>query len=255
MNKKEKIEDLKARNYSWPIPWEAVEMVAFFEDCQLKAFLCPGGKPTIGWGETENVRLGMSCTKEQADQMLYDEVCKFTKQVERECSETTTPEQLGAMVSFAYNVGIGNFKKSTVLKAHNAGNHEAAARAFSLWNKARVRGTLTELPGLTARRMAEGALYLQEKEPLYPEPFAQIPGPESSLKSSPINIAGAVGVVTGGTTVVGGALGEVMPVVNQVKELATTFSIHPTTMLGIVISVVGAVAMYWRHKQRSGGWA
>lgn len=255
MNKREKIADLKARNFDWPIPWEAVETIAFHEDCQLKAFLCPGGKPTLGWGETENIRLGMTCTKEQADNMLFEEVKNFTKQVDKACTGNTTPQQLGAMVSFAYNVGIGNFKKSTVLRAHNAGQYEAAARAFSLWNKARVRGTLTELPGLTARRMAEAALYMQESEPLYPEPFAQDIAPESTMPKSPINMAGAAGVVTGGATIVGSTLGDTMPVLHQIKEIATVFSINPSLVLGIVAVVTGGLVMYWRRKQREGGWA
>jgi lysozyme len=255
MNKQENIADLKSRNFSWPIPWAAVELIAEFEDCKLVAYLCPAGKPTIGWGETNGIRLGMTWTKEQADRQFFTEICDIVENVKAQCKTYTTPEQLGAMVSFTYNVGLDGLKKSTVLKAHNESNFEASARAFSLWNKARINGKLEALPGLTARRLAESALYMRNDSAPFPEPFAQDIAPETSLAKSHINVSGAASVLAGTATVASSAIESVKPVFAGVKDIANSLSINPITLLGIVAIVVGISVMYWRNKQRIEGWA
>lgn len=255
MNKQEKIVDLKNRNFSWPIPWDAVELIAGYEDCALTAYLCPAGVPTIGWGETNEVDLSMRWTKEQADKKFFEEIYTFTENVRVLCTAHTRPEQLGAFVSLAYNIGLGNFKNTTVLKAHNEGRIDAAARAFTLWNKARVDGKLTELRGLTARRLAESALYMRNDNAPFPEPFAQAIAPESSMAKSHINISGAAAVVAGGTTLASNVLGEAMPILTQVKQAAEALSINPLIALSVLVTAIGAVVMYWRYKQRDEGWA
>lgn len=255
MNKQEAIADLKSRNYDWPIPWSAVELIAGFEDCKLTAYLCPAGKPTIGWGETQNVRLGMVWTKEQADRQFFLEICDYAENVKMHCKSYTTPEQLGALVAFAYNVGLGGLKQSTVLRAHNEGNFEAAARAFALWNKARIDGKLVPLPGLTARRLAESALYMRNENAPFPEPFAQDIAPESSLVKSHINVSGAASVVAGTATVASSAIDSIKPVFSGVRDIATSLGINPITLLGTAAIIIGATVMYWRNKQRDEGWA
>lgn len=255
MNKAEKIANLKARGYAWPIHWDAVELIANAEDCALVAYLCPAKVPTIGWGETENVDLSMRWTKEQADKRFFEEICKYVEKIKALCTVYTRPEQLGAFVSLAYNIGIGGFKKSTVLKAHNEGRFDAAARAFTLWNKARVGGKLVELSGLTARRLAESALYMRDDEqPFQTAPVQEIV-PESSMVKSHINMSGAIATVTGATTVLGSTLDGAMPTINKVKELAVALDINPMIALGVVTTVIGLVVMYWRYKQRTEGWA
>ena len=70
----------------------------------------------------------------------------------------TTQNQFDAMVSLCYNIGAGNFRKSTVLREHRSANYSQAAKAFLMWNKAGGK----VLNGLVARREAEKALYLGE---------------------------------------------------------------------------------------------
>ena len=158
----------------WPIPLEAVRLIAESEQgptggCALKAYQCPAGVWTIGWGETDAVKRGDRCTKEQADRWLCEDLVDRTKAILAVCKVPPSDNELGAMVSLSYNIGLGwegsikpagaknGFRQSTVLKAHNLGDHPAAGRAFALWNKARVNGQLTELRGLTVRRAAEAA--------------------------------------------------------------------------------------------------
>ena len=255
MNKAEKIVDLKARNYEWAIPWEAVELIASAEDCILTSYRCPAGKWTIGWGETEGIQPGMVWTKERADEQLNQEINGYTSKVSRLLTEYATPNQLGSLVSLSYNIGLAAFAKSSVLKAHNKGDSASASRAFHLWNKARVNGALVPLRGLTARRAAESALYLKASEADFPEIPVQQVEAETPLAKSPINKSSAVTIAAGGITGIGAMLNEAAPVVTQVKEFASIFSVNPLIMLAAVLVGAGAMNMYWRYKQRKDGWA
>jgi len=112
---------------------------------------------TIGWGRTTNVKAGDTCTQAQADAWLIDEYDAFEATVLETLGKAkVTPNQLGAMVSLAYNIGVGAFAKSTLLKKHIAGNYAGAAMEFGKWKFAGRE----VLPGLVKRRAAEAALYL-----------------------------------------------------------------------------------------------
>lgn len=131
-------------------------LVKDFEGFRARAYLDAVGVPTIGYGFTKGVQMGDLITQEQADQRLLDELNDFEGEVAYLLKEPATDNQSAAMTSLAYNVGVGAFRGSTVLREHNAGNFRAAADAFRLWNKAGGR----ILSGLVARREAERALYL-----------------------------------------------------------------------------------------------
>lgn len=255
MNKAEKIADLKARGFYWPIAWDAVELIASSENCFLQAYKCQAGKYTCGWGETDGVTADTKWTKEQADTRFHEEIEKYTKAVVAMCKVNTTPQQLGAMVSLGYNIGLAALRTSTVMKAHNAEKIDAAARAFGLWNKCKINGVLTVSNGLTARRAAEAALYLRPEESPFVEPSIQAVVPESTLAKSPINVAGATGVTMGVGSLVGPYLADAMPAVQQVKEIATVFSVNPLVVAGVAVTAAGAVSMFYRYKQRKDGWA
>lgn len=136
----------------------AIALMHHFEACKLTAYKCPADVWTIGWGDTgPHVKPGLVWTQAQAD-------AAFAARLEREFipgvtkaigDAATTSEQLGAMVSLAYNIGVNAFAGSTVAREHKAGNHSAAAAAFARWNK----GGGKVLAGLVRRRAAEAALY------------------------------------------------------------------------------------------------
>jgi lysozyme len=242
----------------WPIHEDAVALIAQAEGCRLKAYRCPAGVATCGWGETDGVCLGMTWTQEEADRRFCDSLADYTDRVRAMLTEHATPAQLGALVSLAYNIGLGAFGKSTVLRQHNAGRFDAAARAFSLWNKARVKGVLTELAGLTSRRAAEASLYLRHDDD---EPHIRMPqavAPESSIAASPIVRAGATtagaGLVTGLGTVQEHA-GQVSAVTAQLQTIAGHVGVAPQALLAVVLVVAGGAAMWWRYRQRADGWA
>ena len=119
------------------------------------AYLCPANIWTIGWGRTTNVKRGDTCTQAQADAWLLAEYEAFESQVRQLVKAPVTDNQLGALVSFTYNVGVGNFRSSTLLRLLNAGDYAGAAAQFARWNK----GGGQVLAGLTRRRTAEAALF------------------------------------------------------------------------------------------------
>lgn len=244
-------------NLPWPIPMPAVGLIAESESLQLKAYRCPAGVWTIGWGETQGVKPGDTCTKEQADRWLLEDLQERAGAVGAMCTIDPSPAELGAMVSLAYNIGLEAFRRSTVLRQHNAGNRQAAARAFGLWNKARVNGVLTELPGLTARRAREAALYLVGDE--QPQAMPQAVEAESKVSASPIARSGAVAAGAGvleGLRQLGDSVGGIKAPLDAAKAvMVDTLGVPPDWILPLVLIAVGALIVRHRLRQRSEGWA
>lgn len=123
-----------------------------------------GGEPwTIGYGHTgkmlngEPVAAGTKTDLAGAEALLRLDVEKFEKGVESLVKVPLTDNQFAALVSFAYNCGLGNLGSSTLLKKVNAADHAGAAAEFGKWVKAQGK----TLPGLVKRRAAERDLYLK----------------------------------------------------------------------------------------------
>lgn len=136
-----------------------IDLIKQFEGYSSKAYPDPatGGAPwTIGYGTTKGVKSGMIITAEQAEKMLRDDVAKFESGVSSLITSPTTQGQFDAMVSLAYNIGLGNFGKSTLLKKHNARCYTCAADQFRVWNRANGK----VMNGLTKRRAAEREVYM-----------------------------------------------------------------------------------------------
>lgn len=136
-----------------------IDLIKQFEGYSSKAYPDPatGGAPwTIGYGTTKGVKPGMIITAEQAENMLRDDVAKFESGVSSLITAPTTQGQFDAMVSLAYNIGLGNFGKSTLLKKHNARCYTCAADQFRVWNRANGK----VMNGLTKRRAAEREVYM-----------------------------------------------------------------------------------------------
>lgn len=244
---------------AWPILMEGVALIARAETCRLKAYRCPAGVWTCGWGETDGVTPGIVWTQAYADERFAGSLTERTEQVLAKCTLHPTDHQLAALVSLSYNIGMGALGSSSVLRAHNRGDHQAAARAFGLWNKARVGGVLQVLAGLTARRAAEAALYLQPDDDEPAQAMPQAVAPESRLVASPIAQGGAATVATGAVAILADAGSQVATVkatADAAKELATeTLGIPAGAFLPLVLLAVGGVVLWQRYKQRAQGWA
>jgi lysozyme len=130
------------------------------EGLRLDSYRDSVGIATVGYGHTgPDVRIPMTVTPGEADRLLQDDLARFENGVSNcLCGCPTNSDQFSAMVSLAYNIGLGNYATSTVLKRHRAGQYAGAANAFLLWKKAGGK----VLPGLVSRREDERALYLGE---------------------------------------------------------------------------------------------
>lgn len=142
-----------------------IDLIKSFEGCYLKAYKCPAGVWTIGWGTTEPIdgvkpHEGMVITQKQADELLIKNLKAYENAVNEYVTYSINQNQFDALVSFAYNCGNGALKTSTLLKKLNAGDVHGAANEFLRWNKANGK----VLNGLTRRREAERKLFLKEEE-------------------------------------------------------------------------------------------
>ncbi len=142
---------------------EGLNLIKRFEGLRTTSYRCPAGVWTIGYGHTSMagppaVTSGMAISEVEASAILQRDVETFAREVEACLGVRLNDSQFSALVSFAYNVGIGNFKKSSVLAAINAGDFAAVPRRLQLWVKAAGR----RLPGLVKRRAAEAELFAKE---------------------------------------------------------------------------------------------
>lgn len=136
-----------------------IKLIKDFEGCKLKAYKDIVGVLTIGYGHTgPDVFEGQVITQEEAERLLRDDLEAFEVGVARLVKVALTENQYAALVSFAYNLGLGALGGSTLLKLLNKGDPEGAALEFTKWSHAGGR----VVAGLVRRREAEKALFLQD---------------------------------------------------------------------------------------------
>ncbi|MGE4264247.1 MAG: lysozyme [Desulfovibrio sp.] len=138
------------------------QLIKLAEGLRLRAYRCPAGKWTIGYGDTgPNVRPGLTITEAEAEERLARRLAEeFEPGVEQLLTVEVTGNQFSALVSFAYNTGLQALAESTLLRKLNAGDYAGAAAEFPRWNKKRDEaGRMVPVPGLTTRRAAERELF------------------------------------------------------------------------------------------------
>lgn len=136
-----------------------VTLVGGFEGLRTVAYRDPVGIPTICFGETKNVRMGMTATVEECKGMLTESLVEHERGMAK-ClrdPDSIPDKTYGAFVSFTYNVGVGAFCRSTLARKANAGDLASACNQLLFWTRA---GGI-KLPGLVKRREAERELCLE----------------------------------------------------------------------------------------------
>ena len=134
---------------------KGIALIKEFEGLRLKAYLCPGGVWTIGYGHTAGVKPGMVISEAQAEEYLKADLISFERYLNG-LGLALNQNQFDALISFIYNVGTGNFSNSTLLRKVRANPQENSIMdEFLRWvySKGRV------LPGLQRRRLDEMKLY------------------------------------------------------------------------------------------------
>lgn len=134
-----------------------INLIKSFEGCKLEAYKCSANVWTIGYGHTGvGVYKGSKITQAQADEYFIKDISKFEQGVEKLVKVPLTQGEFNALVSFAYNCGLGALQSSTLLRLLNQKKYSLAAEQFLRWNK--VNGK--EVAGLTRRRNAEKAMFI-----------------------------------------------------------------------------------------------
>ena len=142
-----------------------LELIKHFEGLQLSAYLCPAGVPTIGYGHTKTARIGQRINKDEADALLQKDVKEFEGAIANWAANngvSLNENEFAALVSLAYNIGIGEFAYSTVARKLKEGDRAAASNAFLMWDKADGK----VLAGLARRRANERDLFLKRANPM-----------------------------------------------------------------------------------------
>lgn len=139
-----------------------IDLIKRYEGFYANAYLCPASVATIGFGSTmwsdgKKVKLGEKITMDQAEKLLMWEINMKSIHIQ---NLNLNQNQFDAVMSFIYNIGLGGFKGSTLYRKININPNDQSIKAeFMKWNKARVKGVLTPLKGLTNRRKSEAELY------------------------------------------------------------------------------------------------
>ena len=134
---------------------KGIALIKEFEGLRLKAYKCPGGVWTIGYGHTAGVKPGMVISEAQAEEYLMADLIASEKYL-NDLRLAINQNQFDALISFIYNVGTGNFSRSTLLRkvrANPQGNSIMDEFLKWVYSKGHV------LPGLQRRRLAEMKLY------------------------------------------------------------------------------------------------
>lgn len=134
-----------------------IDLIKKWEGTKQTAYLDSVGVPTICTGSTRNVYLGQTATLGECEQRLKEDATYAGKAIQRLVKVKLTQEQYDALVSLTFNIGEGNFAKSTLLTRLNAGQCHAAGLQFKRW----VYAGGKKLRGLEKRREAESALFLR----------------------------------------------------------------------------------------------
>lgn len=211
------------------------------QDGKIHPYVCPAGVLTQGYGSTKGVKTGVIWTKEQASDVLMQDVNDHADAIYKNVKVSLTQSQFDALVSFVFNLGEGAFKSSTLLKKLNKELMDEVPSEFMKWNKARVNGKLTPLKGLTRRRTAEAAMFSQEEKtadeggdqmPQKPEARAVKPIAKSKTMAG-VGIAGAA-------TAMGEMSTQIEGLVHYSDSLKTVF---------LVLAIAGiALAAYAKMK-------
>jgi lysozyme len=153
---------------------ECIEMIKHHEGVRTKPYRCPALLWTVGVGhviDPNHIRVPFEERKSLAipsgwdrvlpmgevNDILAKDLVTFERGVLRLCPTGLTQSRFDALVSFSFNVGLGNLQRSTIRQRHNRGDFEGTAEAFMDWTKAGGK----VLPGLVKRRKDEAALYLE----------------------------------------------------------------------------------------------
>jgi lysozyme len=130
---------------------QGLQLTEKFEGCKLDAYLDQVGVPTIGYGHTRGVKISDTCTQEQAEKYLLEDITIAEQDVNNNLKVEVTQSEFDSLVDFTFNLGCSAFNNSTLLKDINDRNFQSAIGEFEKWDHAGGK----VVSGLLKRRLAE----------------------------------------------------------------------------------------------------
>ena len=230
-----------------------LNLIKEFEGIRLESYKCPAGIWTLGIGHTSaagppEVKPGMKITLQEAYDILNRDLDQYENAVNKYVKVPLTQNQFDALVGFVYNVGVGAFQKSTLLKKLNAGQYSAVPGELMKWTKAGGK----ELAGLVRRRRAEAALWRGVDETASVDEYARVepdlPKPSKSMAKSKEGNAALITAGLGGIT----AAKDVADTITSAGESVHSFIqmlLSPGFLLPMAIVIAGLAIWYWRRQR------
>lgn len=223
-----------------------LDLIKEFEGWRAKAYKCPAGVWTIGYGHTSMagppaVKPGMTITREEGEKILRRDLKIYEDGVKAAIRVPLNANQFSACVSLCYNIGVGAFRRSSVARFCNAQQWKKAADAFALWNKAGGK----VLPGLTRRRAAEIALFTRGTSSAREEIRPEVDTPKGKpMLMSTTNAAAAATAAAGVTA----------SMKDTVENSAAIFSSFNINIVLVAIIVLGAAWIIWERYKKARDW-
>lgn len=246
---------------------KGLALVRTFESClepdgngKFRAYVCPAGKLTIGWGHTNDhgtqFNKGSAWTQAECDAELATDMAHFGSVVDRLVKVELQQHQYDALVSFAYNCGEGALAGSTLLRKINAGDFDGAAREFPRWN----HGGGQVLRGLVRRRASEALMFqgiadedfdgqpdkLIVKKPDEPMPQKVDAPEEKPLSQSTISTGAKVGGGVLGTGIFAEITNQILALPQSILDLAISLGKNPLFLAALA---AGGFFIYINHRR------
>lgn len=265
---------------------QGLAFIRVVEGDKLKAYYCLAGIKTISVGVTtdalhdadvritykdgvvsRDVLMNRAITQEESRRVFAAVVDYFENAIEAMLgakSKSALPHEFDALVSLAWNIGLGAFGRSSVLRRYLAGDKAGAAQAFLLWDKAKVNGVRQTVRSLTRRREAERLMFLglgvgmpRTQPASMPQAVSPPTAAETAINPKPLaksrTVGGAATAGTGGAVVAGEAIAKASTELERADG-----HLSAGTMIGLALGaliIAGAlVALYARWDDAGRPW-
>jgi len=215
----------------------AIDMIKRWEGFRPLAYLCPANVWSIGYGHTKTAREGMKVTQAEAEALLRQDLDEIVAALATAIRVPLSDQQSAAILSWAYNVGVGAAQRSTLLRKLNAGDYAAVPEELMRW--VRARGKV--LPGLVNRRSAEAGLWVLGSHVAGRESLAPTaPEPETIVSAAGTD-TGKGALATAAAAMVA-VLAQAEPVIDRLGALPWQASVA-------VVAAAALAVLAWRARR------